>query len=49
MFAFSNRSLLLKFQVRPYNQRALSDGETALTLNELGFTSEKEVIFLELV
>ncbi|KAE9459574.1 hypothetical protein C3L33_08580, partial [Rhododendron williamsianum] len=36
-------------QVRPYNQRALSDGETALTLNELGFTSEKEVIFLELV
>ncbi|XP_058224948.1 plant UBX domain-containing protein 8 isoform X1 [Rhododendron vialii] len=35
--------------VRPYTQRALSDGETALTLNELGFTSEKEVIFLELV
>ncbi|KAF7137438.1 hypothetical protein RHSIM_Rhsim07G0094100 [Rhododendron simsii] len=35
--------------VRPYTQHALSDGETTLTLNELGFTGEKEVIFLELV
>ncbi|KAF7137172.1 hypothetical protein RHSIM_Rhsim07G0186800 [Rhododendron simsii] len=41
--------LLLKFQVRPYTQRAFSDGETALALNELGFTSKEEVIFLELI
>ncbi|KAI8548038.1 hypothetical protein RHMOL_Rhmol07G0241800 [Rhododendron molle] len=41
--------LLLKFEMRPYTQRAFSDGETALTLNELGFTSKEEVIFLELI
>ncbi|KAG5541513.1 hypothetical protein RHGRI_021368 [Rhododendron griersonianum] len=35
--------------VRPYTQCAFSDGETALTLNELGFTSKEEVIFLELI
>ncbi|KAG5541515.1 hypothetical protein RHGRI_021370 [Rhododendron griersonianum] len=35
--------------MRPYTQLAFSDGETALTLNELGFTSKEEVIFVELI
>ncbi|KAF7828313.1 plant UBX domain-containing protein 8-like isoform X2 [Senna tora] len=35
--------------VRPYPRRAFSDGESALTLNELGLTSKQEALFLELV
>lgn len=33
--------------VRPYPRRAFSDGEGALTLNELGLTSKQEALFLE--
>ncbi|KAL5748672.1 hypothetical protein ACOSQ2_025969 [Xanthoceras sorbifolium] len=35
--------------VRPYPRRAFSDGESALTLNELGLTSKQEALFLELI
>nr|ABK92794.1 unknown [Populus trichocarpa] len=35
--------------VRPYPRRAFSDGEGALTLNELGLTSKQEALFLELI
>lgn len=35
--------------VRPYPRRAFSDGESALTLNELGLTSKQEALFLELM
>lgn len=35
--------------VRPYPRRAFSDGERALTLNELGLTSKQEALFLELI
>ncbi|CAI0414289.1 unnamed protein product [Linum tenue] len=35
--------------VRPYPRRAFSDGETALTLSELGLTSKQEALFLELI
>lgn len=34
-------------QVRPYPRRAFSDGESTLTLNELGLTSKQEALFLE--
>ncbi|XP_024449390.1 plant UBX domain-containing protein 8 isoform X2 [Populus trichocarpa] len=33
--------------VRPYPRRAFSDGESALTLNELGLASKQEALFLE--
>ncbi|XP_024996332.1 plant UBX domain-containing protein 8-like isoform X1 [Cynara cardunculus var. scolymus] len=33
--------------VRPYPRRAFSDGESNLTLNELGLTSKQEALFLE--
>lgn len=33
--------------VRPYPRRAYSDGESTLTLNELGLTSKQEALFLE--
>jgi len=33
--------------VRPYPRRAFSDGESGLTLNELGLTSKQEALFLE--
>ncbi|XP_050141599.1 plant UBX domain-containing protein 8-like isoform X1 [Malus sylvestris] len=33
--------------VRPFPRRAFSDGESALTLNELGLTSKQEALFLE--
>ncbi|KAK2664653.1 hypothetical protein Ddye_003227 [Dipteronia dyeriana] len=33
--------------VRPYPRRAFSDGEGALSLNELGLTSKQEALFLE--
>lgn len=33
--------------VRPYPRRAFSDGESDLTLNELGLTSKQEALFLE--
>lgn len=39
----------LVVQVRPYPRRAFSDGESALTLNELGLTSKQEALFLELI
>ncbi|KAJ0431193.1 putative UBX domain, UBA-like superfamily, Ubiquitin-like domain superfamily [Helianthus annuus] len=35
--------------VRPYPRRAFSDGESDLTLNELGLTSKHEALFLELI
>ncbi|CAI0476433.1 unnamed protein product [Linum tenue] len=35
--------------VRPYPRQAFSDGETALTLSELGLTSKQEALFLELI
>ncbi|KAJ6415248.1 hypothetical protein OIU84_004105 [Salix udensis] len=35
--------------VRPYPRRAFSDGESALTLSELGLTSKQEALFLELI
>ncbi|KAK9927324.1 hypothetical protein M0R45_024512 [Rubus argutus] len=35
--------------VRPFPRRAFSDGESALTLNELGLTSKQEALFLELI
>ncbi|KAF5734471.1 putative ara4-interacting protein [Tripterygium wilfordii] len=35
--------------VRPYPRRAFSDGESGLTLNELGLTSKQEALFLELI
>ncbi|XP_031275126.1 plant UBX domain-containing protein 8-like [Pistacia vera] len=35
--------------VRPYPRRAFSDGESGLTLNELGLTSRQEALFLELI
>ena len=33
--------------MRPYPRRAFSDGESGLTLNELGLTSKQEALFLE--
>lgn len=36
-------------QVRPYPRRAFSDGESTLSLNELGLTSKQEALFLELI
>ncbi|MFS8029563.1 putative UBX domain, Ubiquitin-like domain superfamily [Helianthus anomalus] len=35
--------------VRPYPRRAFSDGESDLTLNELGLSSKHEAFFLELI
>ncbi|XP_044485014.1 plant UBX domain-containing protein 8-like isoform X2 [Mangifera indica] len=35
--------------VRPYPRRAFGDGESGLTLNELGLTSRQEALFLELI
>ncbi|XP_008246099.1 PREDICTED: plant UBX domain-containing protein 13-like [Prunus mume] len=35
--------------VRPFPRRAFSDGESALTLNEVGLTSKQEALFLELI
>ncbi|OMO79429.1 hypothetical protein CCACVL1_13680 [Corchorus capsularis] len=35
--------------VRPYPRRAFSDGESSLTLNEVGLTSKQEALFLELI
>ncbi|GAB4834342.1 hypothetical protein Ancab_032596 [Ancistrocladus abbreviatus] len=35
--------------VRPYPLRAFSDGDSNLTLNELGLTSKQEALFLELI
>ncbi|KAF8412316.1 hypothetical protein HHK36_000277 [Tetracentron sinense] len=35
--------------VRPYPRRAFSDGESALTLNELGLSTKQEALFLELI
>ncbi|KAJ8766175.1 hypothetical protein K2173_021692 [Erythroxylum novogranatense] len=35
--------------VRPYPRRAFSDGDSALTLNELGLTSKQEALFMELM
>ncbi|GMI71708.1 hypothetical protein like AT4G11740 [Hibiscus trionum] len=35
--------------VRPYPRRAFSDGESSLTLNELGLTNKQEALFLELI
>lgn len=35
--------------VRPYPRRAFSDGESTVTLNELGLTSKQEALFLELI
>ncbi|KAG9160726.1 hypothetical protein Leryth_022311 [Lithospermum erythrorhizon] len=35
--------------VIPYPRRAFSDGESSLTLNELGLTSKQEALFLELI
>ncbi|PON46235.1 UBX domain-containing protein [Trema orientale] len=35
--------------VRPYPRRAFEDGESALTLNELGLTSKQEALYLELI
>ncbi|CAM8906519.1 unnamed protein product [Rhodiola kirilowii] len=34
--------------VRPYPRRAFGDGDTILTLNELGLTSKQEALYLEL-
>ncbi|XP_077248565.1 plant UBX domain-containing protein 8-like [Tasmannia lanceolata] len=35
--------------VRPYPRRAFSDGESGLSLSELGLTSKQEALFLELI
>ncbi|XP_010940884.1 plant UBX domain-containing protein 8 [Elaeis guineensis] len=35
--------------VRPYPRRAFSDGESELSLGELGLTSKQEALFLELI
>ncbi|KAI6707260.1 hypothetical protein NL676_010222 [Syzygium grande] len=35
--------------VRPYPRRAFTDGESTLTLNELGLTSKQEALFLEVI
>ncbi|KAK4262723.1 hypothetical protein QN277_028249 [Acacia crassicarpa] len=35
--------------VRPYPRRVFSDGEGALTLNEVGVTNKQEVLYLELI
>ncbi|XP_048230065.1 plant UBX domain-containing protein 8 [Ricinus communis] len=35
--------------VRPYPRRAFSDGESELTLRELGLTTKQEALFLELI
>ncbi|XAR70338.1 hypothetical protein NMG60_11027162 [Bertholletia excelsa] len=35
--------------VRPFPRRAFSDGESTLTLSELGLTSKQEALFLELI
>ncbi|KAK9276363.1 hypothetical protein L1049_005896 [Liquidambar formosana] len=35
--------------VRPYPRRAFSDGESGLSLNELGLTSKQEALYLELI
>ncbi|KAJ0964134.1 hypothetical protein J5N97_029256 [Dioscorea zingiberensis] len=35
--------------VRPFPRRAFTDGESELTLSELGLTSKQEALFLELV
>ncbi|XP_068634167.1 plant UBX domain-containing protein 8-like [Aristolochia californica] len=35
--------------VRPYPRRAFSDGESELSLNDLGLTSKQEALFLELI
>ncbi|KAK8577643.1 hypothetical protein V6N13_027910 [Hibiscus sabdariffa] len=35
--------------VRPYPRRAFGDGESSLTLNELGLTNKQEALFLELI
>ncbi|KAF3448497.1 hypothetical protein FNV43_RR09210 [Rhamnella rubrinervis] len=35
--------------VRPYPRRAFADGESGLTLNELGLTSKQEALYLELI
>ncbi|XP_042501430.1 plant UBX domain-containing protein 8-like [Macadamia integrifolia] len=36
-------------QVRPYPRRAFSDGDSELSLGELGLTSKPEALFMELV
>ncbi|XP_043692053.1 plant UBX domain-containing protein 8 [Telopea speciosissima] len=35
--------------VRPYPRRAFSDGESGLSLGELGLTSKQEALFIELI
>lgn len=35
--------------VRPYPRRAFTDGESMLTLNELGLASKQEALFLEVI
>ncbi|KAK9668201.1 hypothetical protein RND81_13G040900 [Saponaria officinalis] len=35
--------------VRPYPRKAFSDGESSLSLSELGLTSKQEALFLELI
>ncbi|XP_022932323.1 plant UBX domain-containing protein 8-like [Cucurbita moschata] len=35
--------------VRPYPRKAFGDGESSLTLNELGLNSKQEALFLELI
>ncbi|OVA14152.1 UBX [Macleaya cordata] len=35
--------------VRPYPRRAFSDGESGLSLSDLGLTSKQEALFLELI
>ncbi|KAL9246755.1 hypothetical protein vseg_020250 [Gypsophila vaccaria] len=35
--------------VRPYPRQAFSDGESSLSLSELGLTSKQEALFLELI
>ncbi|KAJ1693173.1 hypothetical protein LUZ63_009871 [Rhynchospora breviuscula] len=35
--------------VRPYPRRAFTDGETELSLNDLGLTSKQEALFLETI
>ncbi|XP_054823393.1 plant UBX domain-containing protein 8-like isoform X2 [Prosopis cineraria] len=35
--------------VKPYPRHAFTDGESALTLSELGLTSKQEALFLELI
>lgn len=36
-------------QVRPYPRKAFGDGESSLTLNELGLNSKQEALYLELI